>query len=248
MDGTLPKQLKVKLIFVNEVWRCLREARPGFEQRETVLSQQMLLVLLHTHTLWCSPITLDLLWRAHSSLCMVLSSSSRGSCVLLQTPCHHRASSIKVAALWSQLCHWASKTGPFWGAFAVYCDKVVLSQTKYTVQGTQCTVGNPFTEKTIVLRAKGRPWENDCSIWELAPNAGALNQWISHFVCVSVWKWLECMGAWKRKAKERDYLTALTESCESLLFVFRHQPCDWMIHSSGDMADLQHVPKMKMSY
>lgn len=50
MDGTLPKQLKVKLIFVNEVWRCLREARPGFEQRETVLSQQMLLVLLHTHT------------------------------------------------------------------------------------------------------------------------------------------------------------------------------------------------------
>lgn len=140
----------------------------------------------HTHTLWCSPITLDLLWRAHSSLCMVLSSSSRGSCVLLQTPCHHRASSIKVAALWSQLCHWASKTGPFWGAFAVYCDKVVLSQTKYTVQGTQCTVGNPFTEKTIVLRAKGRPWENNCSIWELAPNAGALNQWISHFVCECV--------------------------------------------------------------
>lgn len=90
-------------------------------------------------------------------------------------------------------------TGSLWGVFAVSCGNVVLSQTKYTVQGRestviQCIFGNVFTEKTIVLRVKGRPLENYCSFWELAPNANALNQLISHFVrvcecgCLCVWK------------------------------------------------------------
>lgn len=76
--------------------------------------------------------------------------------------CRHLVTTEPAQSKWPPCgcsCHWASKTGSFWGAFAVYCGKVVLSQTKYTVQGTQCTVGNLFTEKTIVLRAKGRPWK-----------------------------------------------------------------------------------------
>lgn len=105
-------------------------------------------LLVLTHTLWCSPITLDLLWRAHSFLCMVLSSLSRARRVLPQAPCHRRASQSKWPPCGSAP-HWAQKLVSFRGVFILFyflqfvvaCSDFCLKQKeKYTVQGRESTV------------------------------------------------------------------------------------------------------------
>lgn len=85
-----------------------------------------------SNTLWCSPITLDLLWRALYALHGAVIFKQRERRVLLQAPCHHRASQSK----WPPAVGAALRTGSFRGANVVYCGKVVLFLTN-TLYGAE---------------------------------------------------------------------------------------------------------------
>lgn len=127
-----PKQPQVELIGVPLWHKCDWSLEMPLGSSSWVRAEgnnvgiAVLLVLLHT--LWCSPITLDLLWRAHSFLCMVLSSSSRASVSfcrhLVTTEPANQSGCPVVGALSLGL-----RTSCFWGVFAVYCGQVVLSQS-----------------------------------------------------------------------------------------------------------------------
>lgn len=195
---------------VNEIWRCFWDAHPGFEQKEKVLGKQCFWC---SYLLWCSPITLDLLWRAHSFLCMVLSSSSRTSWVLLQAPCRHRARQ-SVAALWSQLCHWAQELVSsevfLWFLVAKwFCLKQSTLYRAEKAQSFNAFFGNSFTEKTIVLRVKERPWK-------ITVASGSWRQMQTHCinesltlcacVCVFVWEEMIQMHGCVKEKSQRERL------------------------------------------
>lgn len=120
----------------------------------------VLLVLLHTHSgalllhlIYCEGPTPSSAWCCHLQAEQSVSFFRH----LVTTEPANQSGRPMVAAQSS-----SSRTGSFWGVFAVSCGKVILSQKeKYTVRGRDSTViyciSNPFTEKIIVLRDNGRP-------------------------------------------------------------------------------------------
>lgn len=122
----------------------------------------VLLVLLHTlgalllHLIYCEGPTPSSAWCCHLR-------AERGVSFFLQAPCHHRASQSKwlpygcssVIGLknWfpsRSFCSFLWQSG--FGSNKVHCP----GQRKHS---HSMHFGNPFTEKTIVLRVKGRPWK-----------------------------------------------------------------------------------------
>lgn len=134
---------------------------PGIHSKEKSVGTAVLLVLVLTlgafllHLIYCEGPTLSSAWCCHLQ-------AERGVsfCRHLVTTEPANQSGCPVVAALSL----GSRTDSRTGYFVVSCGRVVLSQTNYTVQGResifiQCIFGNPFTEKTVVLRVKGRLWK-----------------------------------------------------------------------------------------
>lgn len=164
------------------------KARPGLSRRKQCWDSSAFGATTHTHTLVLSYYT----WftvegpTPSSAWCCHLR-AERERCVLLQPPCHHRASQ-SVAAL----SFWAWEPVSFWGAFCIWlCFKQSALYRAEKAQSRQCIVGNPFTEITIVNGGLGVGVKCKCV------------ESMSLSLCLCVWKITQTHRL-KRKAKERD--------------------------------------------